>query len=188
MNRWFCSTYQILVLWGRLVTCGRLAIGPVIFWNRSGRIANPPQVSNLPHIRRSCCNAPLDSVDELRSFLRGAHMIRRPALADADHAPGFVADHRRRAGLPAIYSQKIFHRLFAFHSAAPTIGFGANYRRSFFDLPPEIDRRQNTIVCPTIRCSTGAPELSRRLASSPTTLYMPENHPSADLPSPQSHI
>jgi hypothetical protein len=30
-------------MWGRLVTCGRLEIGPV------RRVANPPQVDNLPH-------------------------------------------------------------------------------------------------------------------------------------------
>ena len=32
------------VLWGRLSTCDRLSIGP-------GRVANPPQVNNLPHRR-----------------------------------------------------------------------------------------------------------------------------------------
>jgi hypothetical protein len=36
-------------VWGRLVTCGRLAIGPLIFLYRTRRIANPPQVTNLPH-------------------------------------------------------------------------------------------------------------------------------------------
>jgi hypothetical protein len=44
-----CSTYHIRILWGRLVTCGRLAIDPAIFWNRTWRITNPPQVTNLPH-------------------------------------------------------------------------------------------------------------------------------------------
>ena len=45
----FCSTYHILILWGRLVTCGRLVIGPAIFYNGTRRITNPPQVTNLPH-------------------------------------------------------------------------------------------------------------------------------------------
>ena len=41
------------VLWGRLVTCGRLAIGLKSFLHSTRRIANPPQVTNLPHMM--CC-------------------------------------------------------------------------------------------------------------------------------------
>ncbi len=36
-------------LWGRLVTCGRLVIGLRVFAPSTRRIANPPQVNNLPH-------------------------------------------------------------------------------------------------------------------------------------------
>ncbi len=48
-----CARSHILViLWGRLVTCGRLAIGLTIFLHSTRRITNPPQVTNLPHMIR----------------------------------------------------------------------------------------------------------------------------------------
>ncbi len=37
-------------MWGRLATCGRLAIGLKSFLHSTRRIANPPQVANLPHM------------------------------------------------------------------------------------------------------------------------------------------
>ncbi len=41
-----------LILWGRMASCGRLAIGLTIFLHITRRIANPPQVTNLPHMIR----------------------------------------------------------------------------------------------------------------------------------------
>jgi hypothetical protein len=36
-----------------MASCGRLAIGLTIFWHITRRIANPPQVTNLPHTIRN---------------------------------------------------------------------------------------------------------------------------------------
>ncbi len=46
----FVQSY--LFLWGRMASCGRLAIGLTIFLHITRRIANPPQVTNLPHMIR----------------------------------------------------------------------------------------------------------------------------------------
>jgi hypothetical protein len=45
-------TYLIF-MWGRLVTCGRLAIGLPIIRPGLRRIANPPQDAILPHMIRT---------------------------------------------------------------------------------------------------------------------------------------
>ena len=37
-------------LWGSLLSCAP------VFYRRSRRVANPPQVDNLPHIKRTCLN------------------------------------------------------------------------------------------------------------------------------------
>jgi len=39
----------VLIVWGRLVTCGGLVIRQVLFQKMAGSIANRPQVTNLPH-------------------------------------------------------------------------------------------------------------------------------------------
>src|SRR5258708_1945043 len=43
------STQLVLIMWGRLVTCGGLIIRLVWCPKNIGPIANRPQVSNLPH-------------------------------------------------------------------------------------------------------------------------------------------
>src|SRR5580658_9190880 len=89
-------------MWGRLTTCGRLAIGPPLDHKQrlqyellaeigaegatgSGlpTIANPPQVVNLPHINA----LPLDSTPAPPHALwqRGARMRSRRALGHAEH-------------------------------------------------------------------------------------------------------
>src|SRR5208283_4775870 len=38
------------VLWGRMASCGRVALGPAGLYGRVGRrVTNPPQVASLPH-------------------------------------------------------------------------------------------------------------------------------------------
>jgi hypothetical protein len=39
----------VLIVWGRLVTCGGLVIRLVLFQKIYGPITNRPQVTNLPH-------------------------------------------------------------------------------------------------------------------------------------------
>jgi hypothetical protein len=68
-----CSTYQILILWGRLVTCGRLAIGPIIFLipnkaDYQSAEGYQPAPHDQYHLRRSrTVGQPIQAADPLSS-------------------------------------------------------------------------------------------------------------------------
>jgi hypothetical protein len=51
-----------VALWGRLISCGRLSIGPgQLRATASRRVGNPPQDPILPHVRRVCTGAVIQS-------------------------------------------------------------------------------------------------------------------------------
>ena len=77
-------------MWGRIASCGRFLIGP-------GRVANPPQVTNLPHISRRRARWQALTVSLLVTGYAGYYLCRSNL---AVVMPLLIADLARRGMSP----------------------------------------------------------------------------------------